>query len=309
MALISIINKFSFFHQVRNLISKLCSKNKKLEQILDEDFNFTSTLSLRSPNGEVENIYKNNKTESYCFSIYQNGLTGATGALPTAYTEWLIERDSRYNDLGPKAFLDIFNHRQYCLAYLAWQKQHYSVSLDDVENSTISNVVLSACGMLNTPNRMPGNGYSQFYAYSVRSLINLERILRQYYQMPVEINPFSGCWKDVEMTERCQLGNGKNALAYGPVIGSVRWDITSNFEVIIGPVDLTTARNFMSGGKYYRCIQEQIRAYVGLMLDFKMKIKVNSAAQDPIAIGKGQLGLNISIGTQTNPSVYMLNVQ
>ncbi|HDL7647665.1 TPA: type VI secretion system baseplate subunit TssG [Yersinia enterocolitica] len=309
MALMFIKNKFNLFNQIRILISKLHSTNKKIDQKLDDNFNFTSTLSLNSPNGQIENIYKDNESGVYHVSIYQHGLTGTVGALPTAYTEWLIERESRYNDHSAKAFLDIFNHRQHCLAYLAWQKQYYSSRLEGDEDSTISNVVLSLCGMLQATDRLPSNGYAQFYSYPVRSLTNLERILRQYYQTSVVISPFSGCWKDVDLTEQCQLGNREITLGCGPVIGNVRWDIASSFDVIIGPVDFITARNFMSGGKYHEFIQKQIRTYVGVILDFKIKIKINAATQEPMPIGKGQLGLNVSIGTQINPSIYILRVQ
>lgn len=305
MALISVKNKFSLFHQVRTLMSKIRFTKKNIDQILDDNFNFTSTLSLSSPNGQIENIYK--KNEVYHVSLYHHGLTGAAGALPTAYTEWLIERKSRYNDHSAKAFLDIFNHRQYCLAYLAWQKQCYSARLEGDEDSTISNVVLSLCGMLQTPNRLPSKGYAQFYSYPVRSLTNLERILRQYCQTPVIISPFSGRWKDVDLTEQCQLGNRNITLGYGPVIGNVRWDIASSFDVIIGPVDLMTARYFMSGGKYHEFIQTQIRSYVGMTLDFK--IKINLSTQENMPIGKGELGLNIRIGTQDLSSDYILRIQ
>lgn len=129
--------------------------------------------------------------------------------MPTIYTEWLIERESRYNDHAPKALLDIFNHRQYCLSYLAWHKQHYPSKFEENTNNTISNVVLSLCGMSHISDKLSNNGHAQFYTYSVHSLTNLERILRQICQTQVMIIPFSGRWKNIDLNEQCQLGNKK----------------------------------------------------------------------------------------------------
>ena len=67
MALIPIKNKFNLFCQIKYLILKLKSGNKKLDETIDDNFNFTSTLSLDSPNGQIEKIQKKNDNDVYHF--------------------------------------------------------------------------------------------------------------------------------------------------------------------------------------------------------------------------------------------------
>lgn len=162
--------------------------------------------------------------------------------------------------------------------------------------------------MSHISDKLSNNGHAQFYTCSVRSLANLERILRQICQAQVIIIPFSGRWQNIDHNERCQLGDKKILLSYGPVIGNVRWDISSSFEVIIGPVDLNVAHKFMSQGEYYDFIQEQIRIYVGAVLDFIIKVKIHMAPHKSIPLGKGELGKDTSIGKQHEPSIYTVRV-
>ena len=54
------------------------------------------------------------------------GLTGPSGVLPLAYTEFLIDREVK-RDAGPAAFLDIFNHRLAMLFHYAWEKYRFQV--------------------------------------------------------------------------------------------------------------------------------------------------------------------------------------
>ncbi|MGG9016259.1 type VI secretion system baseplate subunit TssG, partial [Escherichia coli] len=75
------------------------------------------------------------------------GLTGAAGALPVAYTEWLIEKKLRYNDYAPKAFMDMFDHRMYCLSSLSWQKMHLSGDENRINNNVLNTVLLSFGGI------------------------------------------------------------------------------------------------------------------------------------------------------------------
>ena len=296
VALITFKNKFNIFRQIRQLLSLYQKTENDLESTLDDKFFFSSTLSLESPNGQVENINKDNVTGHFHFSVYHFGLTGAMGVLPLVYTEWLIERESRYNDRSAKAYLDIFNHRMYCLAYMAWHKIHCSSQLYLDEDHIISDVILSLCGMQQTPYCFPGLQHARFYAGPVRSLSGLEQMLKQSYQIPIQVEPFYGCWEEISHPEKCILGKNILPLGSGPVIGSFRWDINSGFKVIIGPTDVMSAKKFMAGGVYHQSVKEQIKLYVGIALNFYLEIKIDSSSMPWIPLGECTLGTDATAG-------------
>lgn len=57
------------------------------------------------------------------------GLTGPSGALPTRYTEMLLERRLQHRDQTAHHFFDLLNHRLITLFYQAWRKHQATADL------------------------------------------------------------------------------------------------------------------------------------------------------------------------------------
>ena len=79
MALINNRSKFSFFNKVRVLLKNILKPDESVEDVVDEHFRFTSSLSLDAPDGQIENLYQDEKDGKYHLTLFDNGLTGATG--------------------------------------------------------------------------------------------------------------------------------------------------------------------------------------------------------------------------------------
>ncbi|HBE6873593.1 TPA: type VI secretion system baseplate subunit TssG [Escherichia coli] len=298
MAVINDRSKFSFFNKVRVLLKKFRKPNESIDDVVDENFRFTSSLSLDAPDGQIEDLYQDNKNGKYHLTLYDNGLTGAAGILPVAYTEWLIERKLRYNDDTPKAFINIFDHRMYCLSYLAWQKMRLSGDENRRENNVLNNLLLSLGGVPPHTISVTGLAYTAFYAQSVRSLSGLEQLLSSIYQIKVSINPFCGTFEKTDPNEQCILDNCLYTLGEGPVIGNVRWVIDSCFEVVLGPVEYKKALEFMPGRDFNFFIQQQIKSYIGDILNFKIYVLIYPSNDDSQININNKLGFNISIGSE-----------
>ena len=58
MALINNRGKFSFFNKVRVLLKNILKPDESVEDVVDEHFRFTSSLSLDAPDGQIENLYQ-----------------------------------------------------------------------------------------------------------------------------------------------------------------------------------------------------------------------------------------------------------
>ena len=61
MALINNRSKFSFFNKVRVLLKNILKPDESVEDVVDEHFRFTSSLSLDAPDGQIENLYQDEK--------------------------------------------------------------------------------------------------------------------------------------------------------------------------------------------------------------------------------------------------------
>ncbi|WP_097483958.1 type VI secretion system baseplate subunit TssG [Escherichia coli] len=297
MAVINDRSKFSFFNKIRVLLKKLINPNEGIDDVIDTHFRFTSSLSLDAPDGQIENLYQDEHNGTYHLTLFNNGLTGAAGVLPVAYTEWLIERKLRYNDNAPKAFMDMFDHRMYCLSYLAWQKMHLLGDENRRENNVLNNVLLSLGGVSPHTISVTGLAYTALYAQSVRSLSGLELLLSSLYQIKVSITPFCGTLENIAPNEQVVLGNCQYTLGEGPVIGNVRWVVDSNFDVILGPVDYKKALQFMQGKDFNYVIKQQIKSYLGDILKFKIYLIIHSSNNDNQMSTNRKLGFNISIGS------------
>lgn len=297
MAVINNRSKFSFFNKVRVLLKKILKPDESIDDVVDEYFRFTSSLSLDAPDGQIENLYQDEKDGKYHLTLFDNGLTGAAGVLPVAYTEWLIERKLRYNDDAPKAFIDMFNHRMYCLSYLSWQKMHLSGDENRRDNNVLNNVLLSLGGISSQTISVTGLAYTAFYAQSVRSLAGLEQLLSSIYQIRVSINPFRGTFENTEPNEQGVLGYCQYTLGEGPVIGNVRWVVDSHFDVVLGPVDYKKALEFMPGKDFHYFIRQQIKSYIGDALKFKIYVKIYPSNNDNQLNINNKLGFNLSLGS------------
>ncbi len=51
MAVINSRSKFSFFNKVRVLLKKILKPDERIDDVVDEHFRFTSSLSLDAPDG------------------------------------------------------------------------------------------------------------------------------------------------------------------------------------------------------------------------------------------------------------------
>lgn len=303
MDLTHITSRFNFYQQVRTLLKKLRSRKDSVTEILNTELLMVSPLSLESPVGKITKIDKETPNDPLRITVEEYGLTGAFGALPTAYTEWMIGRQYRYGDHSAKAFLDMFGHRLYCLNYLAWQKNHLYALAESQTQKPLQQAMLALTGLLTSQSFSAGENYAHLFSSPVRSLVNLEIWLSHYYGVCVHITPFTGRWKRIEKEEHCCLGNSKQLLGTAPIIGCVRWEVQSHFDVIFGPIEQDRFRHFIPQGKFYQEIWERILEYVGPGLEFSVHLSIRSGNTPLITLGEGLLGLDICIGQPNKNSL------
>lgn len=261
---------------------------------------FVSPLSLDAPAGEVGQI---TRTEDglWQVEVLTYGMTGALGALPTAYTEWMQERYYRYGDKTAKAFVDIFNNRLHALRYLAWLKYHYYASYEVSRQRPISEALLGLAGVMQSVPSLQNESFAGLFIHPVRSALNLESWLENLFSVPARVCSFTGGWLQVPSEQCCHLGYARLALGQAPMLGRVRRDRASEFTVELGPLPLSHAPQYLPGGKFYVSLSERIREYVGPGLAFSVEL-ITKYDRYGVA-GQGCVGVDLCLG-QPGPGFH-----
>ncbi|MBI0278602.1 type VI secretion system baseplate subunit TssG (plasmid) [Hafnia alvei] len=310
MDLTKILSQHNFFQQVRIMLRVLAKRQRiSPKQALEDQFYFVSPLSLDAPNGAVGPIELTaGQPKKWQVEVAAYGLTGSLGALPTIYTEWLIERYYRYGDKTAKAFLDIFNHRLHSLRYLAWQKYHYYAMAESNVSLPLSEAICSLAGIEHGVSSLRQERFAELFAHSVRSMLNFETWIKYSLGVAVRVTPFTGRWRMMEPALCCCLGSPTQTLGDAPMLGSVYWDLQSHFTVTLGPVRMSEASLFLPRGKHYQNLWQHIRDYVGIGLDFDVDLLIENKHYAIVQLGRGQLGLDICLGESTRSGQHKIRL-
>ncbi len=228
------------------------------------------------------------------------GLTGPSGVLPHHYTQLLIDR-IRLHDFALRDFLDIFNHRLTSLFYRAWEKYRFSVGYEkkswqvrtqelhepvreDARIALFEHCLYALIGM-GTPglrNRLePGDEaflyYGGLFAHRPRNASSLQRMLEDYFELPVTVQQFQGQWLYLDPPDQSSLPSrevlhGLNArLGVDTLVGERVWSVQDKFRVRIGPLDYGSFCRFMPTGDRLTPLAQLTRMYVGPEFDFDVQ--------------------------------------
>lgn len=298
MDLSTVFSRYNFFQQIRLMLRRVQgqSDNRGMAELTGV-ISFVSPLSLDAPKGEIGQIVR---TEEglWQVEVLTHGMTGALGALPTTYTEWMLERYYRYGDKTAKAFIDIFNNRLHALRYLAWLKYHYYASYEVSRQRPLSEALLGLAGVIQSVPALQNESFAGLFMHPVRSALNLESWLENLFSVPARVRSFTGGWLKVPSEQCCHLGHVRLPLGEAPMLGRVRRDRASGFAVELGPLPLSHAPQYLPGGKFYISLSERIREYVGPGLAFSVELITKNDRYD--APGQGCIGVDLCLGQPTS---------
>ncbi len=224
------------------------------------------------------------------------GLFGPSGVLPAHYTSLLIER-VRAKDFALRDFLDLFNHRITSLFYRAWQKyrfpfcyeQSYWSSAEEPEDLlTECLYCLLGLGTDGLRGRMAFDDeallfYAGHFAHYPRSAVSLERLLADYFELPIVIRQFHGQWLYLDRENQSSLPcprwpEGLNAqLGRSAIVGERVWDVEGKFRAVVGPLGYERFRRLMPSGDVLRPLGQMIRTYAGPQFDFDVQVVLRAA--------------------------------
>ena len=241
------------------------------------------------------------------------GLFGANGPLPLHMTEYARERMRRMpSDRALVRFLDMFHHRLLSLLYRAWAEAQPAVSLDRPDDDPFSRWVGSVAGYgqstLTSRDSIPDGARlaaSGILGRSVHGAEGLERILNDFFRVPVRVHQWQPHWMRLPEEARSRIGSRSAPVALGQsaVIGAQVWDCQTRFRVEIGPLTLAQYERFLPGGESLRRLHDWVLSYIGHELSCEMHLVLKKEQVPSVQLGAaGSLGWTSWLGRRASPA-------
>jgi type VI secretion system protein ImpH len=245
------------------------------------------------------------------------GLTGPSGVMPRHYTELLMRaREVK----GPERYVardwfDLFNHRLISLFYRAWTKYRFWLAYERGEYARPDPDVFTEClycfiglGGRSFRNRLriavPASEdgarrervlarvddmaliyYAGVLGHRPRNAVCLERLLEDYFGIPIRVLEFQGQWLQIDPESQSQVGQegGNSTMGANIVVGDRVWDIRSKIRIRLGPLSYTQFASFLPDQspiperKEYFKLMHLVRLYVGpeLKVDVQLILKAD----------------------------------
>lgn len=224
------------------------------------------------------------------------GLFGANGPLPLHLTEYARERARNAGDPTLCAFLDVFHHRMVSLFYRARASAEPAISMDRPDADRFSAYVGSLFG-IGSPALRKRDDISDFaklhfaglMASQKRPASGLVTILNAYFKLPVRIEQFVGQWLRLPAEAQTRLSSHDqgNRLGVSAVLGRQVWDCQHKFRIVIGPLGYEDYGRLLPGGTSLQRLVAWVRNYVGMALDWDVRLILKKEEMPPLKPGSG----------------------
>jgi type VI secretion system protein ImpH len=287
-------NSFEFFQAV-TLLQRLRAKMRPVGHFSspeDEVVRFRVNQRLGFPASEIQKLEISDDSPAE-MTVNFMGLTGPMGILPYTYSELILER-ARAKDFSLASFLDIFNHRAISLFYRAWQKSRFPVTYSSGARDLFTQYLLDLVGLGTTGLRDRQEiedeallHYVSLVAMQARSAGALEQILGDYFEVPVEIQQFTGAWYGLDRSTQCAMQDEESAsteVGSGAVVGDAVWDRQGRVRIRIGPLDMERYNDFLPQGSAYAALRAITRFFSNQCLDFELQLVLDRNQVPPVEL-------------------------
>ncbi|WP_374438901.1 type VI secretion system baseplate subunit TssG [Inhella sp.] len=230
------------------------------------------------------------------------GFTGATGTLPSFYTELIALREQQ-KDGAARAFLDLFLQRSAVQLYQAWRKSRLPLRYEQDRRRHFTPMLLSIAGVgqeaLRERLRAAEGGVADeslaFYAGRLQqrpvSRAKLEQLLAHYFGVGVKVDEFVGRWFTLAPEQQTCVGIGGAGLNQGALVGARVWQRDQRLRITLGPLSRARLQRFLPGQPGALALREWLQLLVGLTLELEIRLTLRAEDVAPTQLhSKSQHG-------------------
>ncbi|MGE3803103.1 MAG: type VI secretion system baseplate subunit TssG [Gemmataceae bacterium] len=343
---------FNFFQAVR-LLEMIYPDRQPVGRggpPLREIARFRALVSLVFPPSAIFDLEPADPDSPPVMSVAFLGLHGPSGILPRHYTEMLlrIEREVKTAEKHAlRDWFDLFNHRFISLFFRAWQKYRFWVAYERGEHLrpepdpfTQALYSLIGIGMPSLRQRLRLSVveeinlelqertlakvddlallyYGGLLKQRPRNATNLERLLEDYFQLPVHIEQFHGQWLYLEPDDQSRLTSlrSANQLGVDAVAGQRVYDVQSKFRICIGPLGIDDFNAFLPDRaatgerKTLFLLSHLTRMFVGPEYDFEVQLTLCRDEVPRLELVSSALGPRLGWNTWVFSQPFERNVE
>lgn len=329
--------RFEFFQALRILERLFIRQGDPSGEVVPRRLRFGSSMSLGFPASQIESVQAysgdgialdRDAAVEHAVTMEElgrvhltpafMGMLGAHGVLPLHYTEALAERETYQRDRTARAFLDIFGNRAVAQHYAAWKKYRPGLQyeLDGEERFLPLVLALAGMGGKGLRGRMRGSGEGDVFDHAVAhyagairqrplSAMMLQRILADYFNVPMRVEQFVGAWYAVPEAQQTRLGVGNAALGSTALAGSRVWQRDLKMRLWVGPLERVQFDDFLPGRGAARALAKWLTLLTGSTLEYEVCLSLKPDHLGGIALaadGGCQLGFDSYLCSRPPPA-------
>ena len=297
--------RFQFFQAVRMVELWFERNGVPRERTISEFLRFANRTSLGFPASEIEAIsagpgFMEPTEETLRNALAQGtlkyvsltptfmGLLGGSGTLPAHYSERFAAHQIATKDSGPRAFLDTFSSRSLALFYEAWRKYRLALRYEAGGKDSFLPLLLSLSGLgyrsLHGRHEIDGEGvldvslghFAAALRHKPAAAATMQRVLSDYFGVPVCIEQFIGRWYDVPREHQTMLGSINATLGTAAMAGQRVWQRDLRARIRIGPLRRAEFEQFLPGAKAALALEKILTMFTSVCLEYEVELTLRA---------------------------------
>lgn len=311
--------RFDFMQAVRLLECLLVRHRIPRSAVLTDYLQFSNSTSLSFPASEIESLRIDGdgavQTEAALLTALENGqlrqlsltpafigLLGGQGTLANHYSERIIAHEHRHRDQAPRAYIDLFSNRMVALFYLAWRKHRLELARTDNARDGLLPLLLSLSGggARHVPDAVAGYYAAAFRQRPVCAAL-MERVLSDYFAIPIKIVPNLGRWHVLDKDHATRLGRQNSQLGAGFVLGPRLWRRDLKVGLRLGPLTKAQHEHFLKDGTGATALRHMLSMFDTPTLQYEVQLVLRASDVRPArlsASGGTRLGMHCVVLTK-----------
>ena len=287
----SLISSPALFSFAKAIDISLSSQKIDISNLQKSDMDkviIKSALNFQSKFSDINHILGLKDCGIVEIHTNMSGVAGIDGMLPDCYLEDYVMRGGKKTKQAVSDFFDIFNNKIFSLRYIFLKKSYVPCMSTFVEKSRIGKMMLSLAGFVDEkkcqliPEQLKISA-QHFFWKNTRSSEGLRCILASFFEVPIQVNQFSGGFVEAGEELQTRVGNKNeqkyNALGVDSYLGSKTWNAMKGIEILIGPLPFEQYMYFLPKASKYddnvsvlQKVKEIVKMYVPSEIDVKIHI-------------------------------------
>ena len=105
----------------------------------------------------------------------------------------------------------------------------------------------------------------------------MQRVLSDYFGVPLKIEQFVGCWYDVPREHQTMLGSTNAILGVAAMVGERVWQRDLRVRLRIGPLKKAQFEQFLPGAKAASALEKMLTMFTSVCLEYEVQLVLCAA--------------------------------